>query len=72
MFIPLVEENKDLHFFKYPRLGCFYAVVMKVKSYLYEKIFDANIVKVEAYRQAKDQYDKDFEERDTKFRAVYD
>ena len=58
IYIPLVEENKDIHFFRYPRLGCFYAVVMKVKSYLYEKLFDSNIVKVQAFKQAKEQYEK--------------
>jgi len=31
---------------------------MKVKSYLYEKIFDANIVKTEVYRKSKEEYDK--------------
>ena len=45
LYIPKVQENKDLHFFKYPRLGSFYAVAMKMKSYLHEKVFDANIVK---------------------------
>lgn len=45
-------------FFKYPKLGSFYAVVMKVKSYLHEKIFDANIVKIEAFRKVKEDYDK--------------
>jgi hypothetical protein len=35
IYIPLVQDNKELHFFKYPRLGAFFAVVMRVKSYLH-------------------------------------
>jgi hypothetical protein len=45
---------------------------MRVKSYLYEKIFDANIVKTEAYRKTKEEYEKEQEERENKFRALYD
>lgn len=63
LYIPLVQENKELTFFKYPRLGSFYAVVMRVRSYLPEKIFDANIVKTEVYKKAKEEYDKEQEER---------
>lgn len=58
-----MQENKELTFFKYPRLGSFYALAMRVRSYLHEKIFDANIVKTETYRKAKEEYDKEQEER---------
>ena len=58
MYIPQVQENKDLHFFKYPRLGSFYAVVMKLKSYVHEKMFDANIVKAENFKKIEEEYEK--------------
>ena len=34
IYIPQVQENKDLHFFRYPRLGAFYGVAMKMRSYV--------------------------------------
>ena len=61
-------ESNDLHFFKYPRLGAFYAVLMKVKTYLSEKAFDSNISKIEAHKKATEEFNKEHEERETKFR----
>jgi|JI10StandDraft_1071094.scaffolds.fasta_scaffold2092872_2 hypothetical protein len=45
---------------------------MRVKSYLHEKIFDANIVKFETYKKTKEEHEKEQEERETKFRHLYD
>ena len=45
-------DAKDLHFFKYPRLGAFFGYGFKVKSYLDEKIFDGNYTKTETYLKA--------------------
>lgn len=34
VYVSEVQENKELHFFKYPRLGSFFGVTMKLKSYV--------------------------------------
>ena len=38
---------------------------MRVKSYLHEKIFDANIVKFETYKKTKEEHEKAMKERQT-------
>lgn len=50
--MPSVVEKKDLHFFKYPRLGAFYAISFKIKSYLSEKLLESNIAKTQTYEKA--------------------
>lgn len=59
IYIPHVQQNKDLHFFRFPKLGSFYAIVMKLKSYLHEKTFDANIVKAQNFKKVEEEYEKE-------------
>ena len=70
--MPEVQDNKDLHFFRYPRVGSFYGVVLKMRSYIGEKVFDANIVKADNFKKVKEEFDKEAEDREVKFRQLYD
>ena len=46
IYIPNVVNSKDIHYFKFPKLGAFYGLGFKVKSYLHEKLFDPNYKKI--------------------------
>lgn len=58
-----MQNSSDITYFKYPRLGSFYAIPLRVKSYLYDKVLDANLIKSETARKAKEEYEKEWEDR---------
>ena len=60
-------DSKDIQFFKYPRLGAFYGIAFKIKSYLSDKVYDSNKAKIEAYEKAKAAFDTEQEEELAKF-----
>lgn len=62
VYIPNVVNAKDIHYFRFPKLGSFYGLGFKVKSYLHEKLFDSNYKKIEVYDKAKHDYDQEQEE----------
>lgn len=63
---------KEIHFFKFPKLGAFFGLGFKVKSYLHEKLFDPNYKKIEVYEKAKHDYDQEQEEEEAKFKELYE
>lgn len=62
MYIPNVVDSKDVHFFKFPRLGAFYGLAFKIKSYLSEKIFDSNRTKIETFEKAEQEFETEQQE----------
>ena len=52
VYISSVVGNQDLNFFKYPKLGSFFAMSFKIKSYLSESVLDPNITKTQAFQKA--------------------
>ena len=53
-------------------MGAFYAVSFKIKSYLSESVLDANITKTQTFEKALEEFEKEQEERETKFKEAYD
>ena len=49
-------DNQELTFFRFPRLGAFYGLGIKIKSYANEKVFDSNLTKVDAYLKSLEEY----------------
>lgn len=46
VYFESIVGNQSLRFFRFPRLGSYFAVALTVKSYLNEKLFDDNTVKI--------------------------
>lgn len=61
IYIPDVVLNPDMHYYRIPRLGAYYAVPIMVKSYLNDLSLDDAIVKIKAYSEnvAQNQAEKE-------------
>lgn len=51
VYVPDVVMNGDIYYFDIPRLGSYFAVPIKVKSYLNDQSFDDAIQKVKVYNE---------------------
>lgn len=51
VFFPSVVNNKQLQFFRFPRLGSFFGIGVKIKSYLSDKLLDDNSQRVNTFQK---------------------
>lgn len=72
IYIPSVVDAKEIQFFRYPRLGAFYGLGFKVKSYLSDKLFDQNYAKTDTFMKASEEYERNAEEEYAKYKEAYD
>ena len=49
LYVPMVQRDEKMHFFKFPKLGSFACFPIKVKSCLFNESFDKGIGDYKTY-----------------------
>ena len=72
LYVPQVQRDEKIHFFRFPRLGSFACFPIKVKGCLFAEAFDKGIEDYKAFVSNKESIEKEYGDKQTEARNGYE
>lgn len=72
LYVPQVQRDEKIFFFRFPRLGSFACFPLRIRSCLSSEAFDKGIGDYKAFVKAKEEVEKEYSERHAEAKASYE